>query len=54
MKGYLRCIAVCCENLLESIYFVWSANSEGSEIVSLWIRKNGENMSNLTTFLLKF
>lgn len=25
VKGYLRCTAFYCENLLESIYFVWSA-----------------------------
>lgn len=42
VKGYLRCTAFCCENLLESICFAWSAYSEGPEIVSLWIRKNGE------------
>lgn len=54
VKRHLRCIAVCCENLLQSIYFVWSANSKGPEIVSLWIRKNGGSMGNFTTFLFKF
>lgn len=42
MKAYLRRIAVCCENLPGSIYFVWSANSKEPEIVPLWIKKWGK------------
>lgn len=42
MKAYLRRIAVCCENLPDSIYFVWSANSKEPEIVPPWIKKWGK------------
>lgn len=42
MKGYLRFI-VCCEKLLGSIYFMWSANTKGPEIASLEKKKWGKH-----------